>query len=141
MVAAFLFCSSALGDDEPQAPGAEDTAVETEMSLTDKVKQIGDVDPAQYGIRNGCVSLSRIRSINFIDDQTAIVSMRGRKKILLRLRRECHGIEYNGFVHQTRGQDLCARFDSLRVMRTGTQCQIESLEPYIEVEDPPKEKQ
>lgn len=126
--------SAAQGEDSPASPSPEADAPQN-TSITERVHNIGGLNPSDYGIRRGCISLARISSINFLDDQSAIVSVRGGKKVLLRLARECHGIEYNGFVHQTRGQELCARFDTLRVMQTGIPCQIESLEPYVEVQE------
>ena len=41
------------------------------------------LNPKVWGIHNGCVSRSRIRHINFIDDEKAIIDMMGKKKILL----------------------------------------------------------
>ena len=48
-------------------------------SLTDQLKAIEDeVNPAAWNIRGGCVTLSRVKRIKFLDDQTALMSMRNR---------------------------------------------------------------
>jgi hypothetical protein len=110
-------------------------------SLTDQLKSIDDdVNPAAWNIRNGCVTLKRIKRIKFIDDQTALMSMRNRnpdrKKIILKLRRECPGIKRNGYIHQTNGLRLCAGFDRFVVMgSSGYTCRIASLEPYVNIEE------
>lgn len=111
-------------------------------SLTDQLKTIEDeVNPAAWNIRNGCVTLNRIKRIKFLDDQTALMSMRNRnpdrKKIILKLRRECPGIKRNGYIHQTNGLRLCVGFDRFVVMgSSGYSCRIASLEPYINIEEP-----
>lgn len=111
-------------------------------SLTDRLKAIDDeVNPAAWNIRGGCVTLNRIKRIKFLDDQTALMSMRNRnpdrKKIILKLRRECPGIRRNGYIHKTSGLRLCAGFDRFVVMgSSGYSCRIESLEPYINIEEP-----
>jgi hypothetical protein len=59
-----------------------------DSSLTDQLISIDkDVNPAAWNIRNGCVTLKRVKRIKFLDDQTALMSMRNRnpdrKKIIL----------------------------------------------------------
>ena len=44
-----------------------------EISIIDRLRAIDDVNGRDWGIRNGCISLNRIRSINFIDDQSAVI--------------------------------------------------------------------
>ena len=134
----FLFASPGFSDQEKnkKISGAIDNP-----SLADQVKNINtEVDPAAWNIRNGCVVLRRIKRIKFVDDQTALMSMRGknqgRNKIILRLRRECPGIRYSGYVHRTSGLRLCAGFDRFSVMGSGFSCRVESLEPYIDIEEP-----
>jgi hypothetical protein len=113
-----------------------------DRSLTDQLKSIDeDVNPAAWNIRNGCVTLKRIKRIKFLDDQTALMSMRNRnpdrKKIILKLRRECPGIKRNGYIHQTNGLRLCAGFDRFVVMgSSGYSCRIASLAPYVNIEEP-----
>ena len=41
-------------------------------SILERLKGISDLDPSKWGIRNGCVSLMRVKNIRFIDDQSAI---------------------------------------------------------------------
>jgi len=105
-----------------------------DADVMDRLKNISDGDSKAWGIRNGCIALRRIRHIRFVDDQTAIIEMRGKKKALLRLRRECPGIKREGFLHEARSGQLCARFDRLEVRNRGFPCSIESIEPYFDVE-------
>ena len=90
------------------------------------------LNPKDWGIHNGCVSRSRIRHINFIDDEKAIIDMMGKKKILLTMRRECRGIKRDGYITYVKGNQLCARFDRFQVIDSGISCAVGSLEPYIE---------
>ena len=115
-----------------------DTKVDTQdrmkdsSSVLERLEQIEEVDPKGWGIRNGCISRARIKSIHFIDDQSAIVNMMGKKKILLTMRRECRGIKREGYITRVRGNTLCAKFDRFEVIDRGLSCAIKSFEPYIE---------
>ena len=141
-VAPLLFTSPAIGDqvDAKEVDTIEVDTIEV-ASLTDQLKAIEDeVNPAAWNIRNGCVTLKRIKRIKFLDDQTALLSMRSRhpdkKKIILKLRRQCPGIKRSGYVHKSSGFKLCAGFDRFSVLGSGFSCRIESLEPYVSIEEP-----
>lgn len=95
-----------------------------------------DVDPALWGIHNGCIAANRIRHVNIVDNQSALIEMTGGKKILMKFKKRCSGIKQHGFVHTSRNNRFCARFDSLRVLETGGLCLVESLEPFVELEEP-----
>lgn len=139
----FLFLLSVvLASVDIRGEGRPEKADEAQKSsVLEQLQGIDELNPRDWGIRNGCISMSRVRSIDFVDDQKALISLSGKKKkALLTLRRECRGIESNGFVHQSRSGDICARFDSLKVIRSGFTCQIESIEPYVELEEPSPEK-
>ena len=112
--------------------GSEESNVGMESSAPESAQ---DLDPKDWGIRNGCISRSRIRHMHFVDDETAIIDIIGRKKVLLTMRRECRGIKREGFITRVRGNSLCARFDRFEVLDTGTSCAIKSLEPYIEPDE------
>ena len=112
--------------------GSEESNVGMESSSPESAQ---DLDPKDWGIRNGCISRSRIRHMHFVDDETAIIDIIGRKKVLLTMRRECRGIKREGFITRVRGNSLCARFDRFEVLDTGISCAIKSLEPYIEPEE------
>ena len=112
--------------------GSEESNVGMESSAPESAQ---DLDPKDWGIRNGCISRSRIRHMHFVDDETAIIDIMGRKKVLLTMRRECRGIKREGFITRVRGNSLCARFDRFEVLDTGISCAIKSLEPYIEPEE------
>ena len=135
---AALLASSSFGE-QIEASKASTSQV---ASLTDQLKSIeDDVNPAAWNIRNGCVTLRRIKRIKFLDDQTALLSMRSRnpdkRQIILKLRHECPGIRRNGYIHQTSGMRLCAGFDRFTVMgSSGYSCRVESIEPYINIEEP-----
>ena len=123
-----VFSSSAIAE----LQGSEESNVGMESSVVESAQ---DLDPKDWGIRNGCISRSRIRHMHFVDDETAIIDIMGRKKVLLTMRRECRGIKREGFITRVRGNSLCARFDRFEVLDTGTSCAIKSLEPYIEPEE------
>jgi hypothetical protein len=132
--------ATALNDGSIEKTYQEEIANQNKVDDADvlnRLKNLSDVDPREWGIRNGCISLRRIKNIRFVDDQSAVIEMRGKKKALLRLRRECRGIKSEGFAHQARGGQLCARFDHLEVLNRGFPCTIESIEPYLEVESHP----
>ena len=69
-----------------------------DISIIDRLRAIDDVNGRDWGIRNGCISLRRIRSINFIDDQSAVIQLARDKEVILRLRRECRGIGSEAFI-------------------------------------------
>ena len=126
-VLSVVFSSSAIAELE----GSEESNVGMESSVVESAQ---DLDPKDWGIRNGCISRSRIRHMHFVDDETAIIDIMGKKKVLLTMRRECRGIKREGFITRVRGNSLCARFDRFEVLDTGMSCSIKSLEPYIEPE-------
>ena len=118
---------------------AESAAVEdTESAASspiERMQAIGEVDSSKWGIRRGCISLNRIRSINFSNDQSAIIDIGRGREAILRLKRECKGIRSEGFAYKTRGSHLCEKFDSLRLLISKRDCQIESIEPYLKLEE------
>ncbi|MGS2724073.1 DUF6491 family protein [Porticoccus sp. GXU_MW_L64] len=102
-------------------------AVAEEQSLPDDYH----LDPKKWGIHNGCISTNRIRSMNFVSDQSAVLKIAGKKYILMTLTRPCHGVQRRGISYETRTGKLCARFDRITSMETGLSCQIKSFEPYL----------
>ena len=79
---------------EKDAEGSLNTKdAEGSVSILERMHAIEGVDPKAYGVRRGCVSLSRIKHIRFQDDQNAIIDLGRGKKLLLRLHRECTGIK------------------------------------------------
>ena len=121
---------------ESATDSVTDSATEQsqDISIIDRLRAIDDVNGRDWGIRNGCISLRRIRSINFIDDQSAVIQLGRDKEVILRLRRECRGIGSEAFIYKTRGHQLCERFDSLRLVTTERDCLIQSIEPYLKIE-------
>ena len=102
-------------------------------SIMDKLKTIDSITPSQWGVRSGCISVNKIRSISFLDDQLAIISLRGEKQLLLKLRTQCGGISKHGYSYRTRSGQLCPRFDRLTQVQSGIKCEIESIQPYIKL--------
>ena len=121
---------------EPAAANSEPVA----FDIMERVASIGKVSPSKYGIRNGCILESRIRSIRFKDDQIAIVDVGRKKQVLIQLRAECDGIKSEGFMYESRNGKLCPRFDSFKVIGRSLPCIIDSIEPYINIEDTPISK-
>lgn len=91
-----------------------------------------DIDLSDWGIYNGCISNSRILDIKVLDANTAILELVDGKKVAMRFMGRCRGIKHYGFVYTARNNQFCARTHSVRVMETGTHCQVESLKPYLE---------
>ena len=104
-------------------------------ALIEKLRALDGHRSGYYGIRNNCIKADRIRSIQFEDDQTAIIDMGRRRKVILTLRRECRGISKQGYIQTTRGNRLCAKFDRFEVLQTGIKCEIESLQPYVRLDN------
>ncbi|MCV6603779.1 MAG: DUF6491 family protein [Porticoccaceae bacterium] len=97
-----------------------------------------NLDPKKWGIHNGCINTNRIRSMNFVSDQSAVLKISGKKYILMTLSRPCRGVRRRGISYETRTGKLCARFDRITSLETGISCQIKSFEPYLLPEDPPE---
>ena len=107
------------------------TAVVDSQSIMDKIKNIESIKPSQWGVRSGCISVKKIHSISFLDDQLAIVNLRGKKQLILRLRNACRGIANKGFSYKVKSGQLCPRFDRLTQAQSGMKCEIASIEPYV----------
>ena len=100
-------------------------------SVMEKLLSIKDPKHSDFGIKNNCINTSRIRSLNFVDDQMAYLDVGRGRQIVLYLSDKCPGIKARGFIQKTRANRLCARFDSFEVIDTGMRCRIQSLEPHI----------
>ena len=129
-------------DDSPaDAEGSSHQSAEGSVSILERMHAIEGVDPKAYGVRRGCVSLSRIKHIRFQDDQNAIIDLGRGKELLLRLRRECTGIKDKGFEYESRSGQLCSRSSYFNVIGRSMHCPLESITPYINIEDiKPEEK-
>ena len=126
---------------EKDAEGSLHQSAEGSVSILDRMHAIEDVDPKAYGVRRGCVSLSRIKHIRFQDDQNAIIDLGRGKGLLLRLHRECIGIKDKGFEYESRSGQLCARSSYFNVIGRSMHCTLESITPYVNIEDiKPEEK-
>ena len=124
-----------------EAEGSLHQGAEGSVSILERMHAIEDVDPKAYGVRRGCVSLNRIKHIRFQDDQNAIIDLGRGKGLLLRLHRECIGIKDKGFEYESRSGQLCARSSYFNVIGRSMHCTLESITPYINIEDiKPEEK-
>jgi hypothetical protein len=109
-------------------------------SLIDQVRAFQQVNPKKYNIRNGCINTGRIKRIKFLDDRTAMISMFDKKKAIMRLSSNCPGIKRRGFAQISVGRRLCTKSSSFTVLGNTFSCRIGSIEPYIELEDPPEQE-
>lgn len=91
---------------------------------------IGDAEPALWGIENGCLSSSLVRHFYVLDSRAAVIELVDGKRVLMRFRGDCQGVERYGFVHTAHNNKVCADANAIRVLQTGTHCDVESLEPY-----------
>lgn len=115
--------------------GRSESEVTPGSIILDQLESIDSIEPESWGIYNGCVALHKIRAINFLDDQVAIIDLRRRRQAVLMLRRECRGIAQQGFTFDTRSGQLCERFSRLTQTRSGISCEIESIEPHVRLPD------
>ena len=107
-------------------------------SLMARLGKIDPIDERKWGIRKGCLNSSRIKKIRFIDDQSAIVSLRGKKKAILRLGSVCTGIKSHGFMLIRNDAKVCERFTQFQVLGGMSSCRVAAIDPYVELEDPPE---
>ena len=107
------------------------TESQLKNGVMEKLLSIKDAKHSDFGIKNNCINTSRIRSLNFVDDQMAYLDVGRGRQVVLYLRDKCPGIKARGFIQKTRVNRLCARFDSFEVIDTGMRCRIQSLEPHI----------
>lgn len=115
--------------------GHSESKVNPAALILDQLKAIDAVEPMDWGIRNGCIDLQKIRAISFRDDQLAIIDLRRQRQAVLKLKRECRGIAQQGFTIQTRSDQLCERFTQLIQAKSTISCEIESIEPHIRLSD------
>ncbi len=95
-----------------------------------------DLDPAEWGIHNGCIRTSRIKSLRFIDETSALIEISNNKTIMMKLKQRCPGVKNHGISYKTQTGTLCARMDFVTSLQTRFSCQIESFEPYLTLDDP-----
>lgn len=108
------------------------SAVEKEIPPIDD-----SLDPKEWGIRNNCISLNRIRLVDVKADNFAFIELTNGKKVLMTFKNSCRGLKSNGYIHSTRTNNLCAGFDSIRVANRGNVCLLESLTPIVELDNEP----
>jgi len=92
-----------------------------------------DPDPAEWGIRNGCIPNMHIKRIHFISSTTGMAELSSGRKIKVTLRNRCSGIRTEGYVHKPINNRFCEG-DMLRVINYGHACVVDTLEPYIALE-------
>ncbi len=88
-----------------------------------------DVDEAEWGIINGCISHTRIRQVNFTSNESGIIELANGRKVQLTLRNRCSGIRNEGYVHKPVNGRFCEG-DMLRVIHYGTICTVDRIRPY-----------
>jgi len=87
-----------------------------------------------WGIYSGCISSNHIRKIKVLDAHTAMLSLVDGKKVKIHFMKRCDGIKQHGFVYTARNNMFCTHNYSVRVLHTGTHCQVEAIEPYLDIE-------
>jgi hypothetical protein len=107
------------------------------LFIIERVRSIQGIDPKKWGIRNGCINSSRIKKIRFLDDQTAMLSLRGKKKALMRLEIVCPGIKRSGFYRAKDRARLFEGLDRFSVLGGSISCRVGSIDPCLELIDPP----
>lgn len=110
-----------LAEDQPEQPTQPGAYTE-----------LDDLNPREWGIDNGCIQTSRIQNFRYFEAGAARVTLVGGKEVIMRFTNKCSGFRHNGIIYETRIGKLCAGFDSVRVLKQGTICPIESIEPYVE---------
>jgi hypothetical protein len=103
------------------------------LSIIECVRSIQGIDPKKWGIRNGCINSSRVKKIRFLDDQTAMLSLRGKKKAIMRLETACPGIKCSGFSRVKDSARLCRKFDRFNVLGGSFSCRVASIDPALEI--------
>lgn len=97
-----------------------------------------EINPADWGLRNGCISNMNIKRVHFDSRSTGIIELTGNRKLKITLRNGCSGIRTEGYVHKPINHRFCEG-DILRVINYGSTCVVDKLEPLIEVK-PEEEK-
>lgn len=90
-----------------------------------------EVNPADWGLRNGCVSNMHIKRVHFDSRSEGIIELTGNRKLKITLKNGCTGIRTEGYVHKPINHRFCEG-DILRVINYGSTCVVDKLEPYIE---------
>ncbi|WP_461517660.1 hypothetical protein [Porticoccus sp.] len=91
---------------------------------------VGGAELGSWGIENGCLSSALVRHFYVLDSSAAVIELVNGRRVLMRFRGDCHGVEQYGFVHTAHDNKVCAKAHAIRVLQTGTHCEVESLEPY-----------
>ena len=92
-----------------------------------------DPNPAEWGIRNGCIPNRHIKRIHFISPTIGMAKLSSGRTIKVTLRNHCSGIRTEGYVHKPINNNFCEG-DMLRVINYGHTCVVDTLEPYITLE-------
>ena len=76
-----------------------------------------------------CIYTYDIDYTDVPDESTVIFHMKGGAVWTNKLPRRCPNIRFNGFSYVVRGNDqLCGKLDSIRVLKSGSVCQLGSFE-------------
>ena len=100
-----------------------------------------DVDPKDWGIQNGCIRISQIKSFTYASPTTAKLDLIDNKSVIMTFLNQCTGFDVRGVIYETRTGQLCARFDHVSVLGYGTVCQIESIEPFLRLDEPEQQEE
>ena len=107
-------------------------SADEEKSRIDKILDAaGDetVDETKWGIRNGCITHTRIKRVHFTSNEIGVIELVGGDKVVVTLRNRCSGIRNEGYVHKPVNGKFCEG-DMLRVIHYGTVCTVDKIRPY-----------
>ena len=93
-----------------------------------------EINPEEWGIRNGCILTRNIERFSYLSPNTAKIEMRDGKTVIMTFRNRCYGLANRGVIYKSTNGRLCARFDSVRVIEYETVCLIESIDPFIDID-------
>ena len=117
------------------------TAEESEGELKSPDLNYDEVDPKDWGIQNGCIRINQIKSFTYVSPKTAKIDVGRDKSVIMTFRNECTGFDVRGVLYETRTGELCARFDHVTVLGYRTVCQIESIEPFLGLDQPDQQEE
>lgn len=77
------------------------------------------------GPSTNCIYTYDIDYTDVPNESTIVFHMKGGTVLTNALPRRCPNIRFNGFSYKIRGNDqLCGKFDAIRVLKSGSVCQL-----------------
>ena len=111
-------------------------AASSQPRQLDQSDNKGDRESVALDSGQVCIRNQAIKSVRFSDNHTGVIELASGDKLRITLRNECHGIKFDGYVHKPVNNQFCEG-DVLRVLRSGSVCEVEKLEPWSIAEETP----